>query len=66
VEDLIKLELTMNEANGILAHLGKLPYEQVFPLIEKIRQQGVPQAEAIVKAQEEAKAASEATPVEAA
>ena len=56
----------MNEANGILAHLGKLPYEQVFPLIEKIRQQGVPQAEAIVKAQEEAKAASEATPVEAA
>jgi hypothetical protein len=78
VEDsIIKLELTLNEVNGILSNLGKLPYEQVFPLIEKIRAQGLPQAEEIAKLdaafkeqQEkdvaEKAAADNATPVESA
>jgi hypothetical protein len=62
----INLVLTLDEANLLLANLGKLPYEQVFALVKKIQEQGIPQAEAIVKAKEEAQSAAEATPVEAA
>ena len=64
MENNIQLNLTLDEVNGVLGNLGKLPYEAVFPLIEKIRQQGLPQAEAIAKAAEEAKASDNATPVE--
>ena len=61
----INLTLTLEEANILLANLGRLPYEQVFAVVKKIQDQGIPQADAIIKAREEAKAAEEAKPVEA-
>ena len=36
---MIKLELSIEETNGILHALGQLPYIQVAALIEKIKQQ---------------------------
>lgn len=35
----INLSLTINEVNSVLGVLGKLPYEQVVGLIDKIRGQ---------------------------
>ena len=40
---MIKLELSVNEVNAILLSLAKLPYETVAQLIEKIREQSLPQ-----------------------
>ena len=40
---MIKLDLTINEVNAILLSLAKLPFETVAPLIEKIREQAIPQ-----------------------
>ena len=40
---MIKLDLTINEVNAILLSLAKLPFETVAPLIEKIREQSLPQ-----------------------
>ncbi len=40
----IKLDLTLDEVNGVLIALGKLPFEQVEPMVTKIREQAVPQA----------------------
>jgi hypothetical protein len=51
---MIKLELEINEVNMILAVLGKHPFEEVASLVVKIKQQGDPQAEALVKAAEAA------------
>ena len=48
---MIKLELEMNEVNGILTALGQLPFVQVQALIAKIQQQSVPQ----VQTQEQSK-----------
>jgi len=48
----INLVLTLDEANLLLANMGRLPYDQVHVLIKKIQDQGAPQAEAIVKARE--------------
>ena len=42
-ENNIQLELTINEVNGILLALAKLPFETVAPLIDKIRVQALPQ-----------------------
>jgi hypothetical protein len=39
----VKLELTVDEVNGILNALGHLPYSQVVNLIENIRSQAVKQ-----------------------
>ena len=47
---MIKLELEINEVNSILAVLGKHPFEEVVALIQKIKLQGDPQAEAIAAA----------------
>ena len=55
---MIKLELEINEVNTILAVLGKHPFEEVASLVVKIKQQGDPQAEAIVAAQAKADKAS--------
>lgn len=55
----IKLELTINETNLVLAALGKQSYEAVAGLINKIQAQGGPQAEAV--AAEEQAAAEIAT-----
>jgi hypothetical protein len=40
---MIKLELDVNEVNGVLAALGQMPYVQVSELILKIRTQATPQ-----------------------
>jgi hypothetical protein len=40
---MIKLELSINEVNAILLALAKLPYETVAPLIDKVREQSLPQ-----------------------
>ena len=42
----IKLDLALEEVNGVLQALGNLPFAQVEPLINKIRQQAIPQAQA--------------------
>jgi len=39
----IKLELTLDEANAILASLGKHPFDQIAALINKIQAQAIPQ-----------------------
>jgi hypothetical protein len=55
----INLILTLDEANLLLANMGRLPYDQVHVLIKKIQDQGTPQAEAIIKAREEAQKTEE-------
>jgi hypothetical protein len=40
---LITLSLTLTEVNGVLTSLGNMPYGQVANLVEKIRDQAVPQ-----------------------
>ena len=40
---MIKLDLSINEVNAILLALAKLPYETVAPLIDKVREQSLPQ-----------------------
>ena len=52
---MIKLELSIEQVNAILGHLGRLPYEQVHALIHEIIKQGEPQAKAIEAAQAEKK-----------
>jgi hypothetical protein len=39
----MKLELTLQEVNLILTGLGRLPYESVFELVDKVKSQAVPQ-----------------------
>ena len=43
---MIKLELTVEEVNGVLQSLGNMPYAQVVALVEKIREQATPQVQA--------------------
>lgn len=50
----IKLELTLNEINMILASLGKHPFDEVVALLSKIRGQGEEQIQAIKDATAEA------------
>jgi hypothetical protein len=40
---MIKLELTVEEVNGVLQSLGNMPYAQVVTLVEKIKEQAIPQ-----------------------
>jgi len=39
----MNFEFTIEEVNVIMAALGRAPYETVFQLVEKIRQQAAPQ-----------------------
>lgn len=39
----MKLELSLQEVNLILSGLGRLPYESVFELIDKVKNQALPQ-----------------------
>jgi hypothetical protein len=39
-QSMIKLELSLEEINVVLAALGRMPYESVAALIPKIQQQG--------------------------
>ena len=43
---MIKLELTVEEVNGVLQSLGNMPYAQVVALVENIRNQATPQVQA--------------------
>ena len=47
MNDIIKFELTIEEANTILRVLGKHPFEEVVALISKIKAQGEPQVAAL-------------------
>jgi hypothetical protein len=40
---MIEIKLTVNEVNAILLALAKQPYETVAQLIEKVRNQAIPQ-----------------------
>jgi len=51
---MIKLELTIEQINTILAALGKQPFEAVAGVINEIQKQGGPQAAALEKADAEA------------
>jgi len=44
---MIKLELSIEEVNGILMALGKAPYEMAQPIVDKIKQQAVPQVQSV-------------------
>jgi hypothetical protein len=46
---MIKLELSIEEVNGILMALGKAPYEMAQPIVDKIKQQAIPQVQAQVQ-----------------
>jgi hypothetical protein len=59
---MIKLDLTIDEVNMILRVLGKHPFEEVVAMINKIKEQGEPQVEEIIKQAEAAKAASTELP----
>ena len=47
----VKLELTVDEVNTILASLGKHPFEAIFQLVGKIQAQGNEQLAAAQAAQ---------------
>jgi len=55
---MIKLELSIDDCNMILRVLGKHPFEEVVAVINKIKQQGEPQVQAMEA--EAAKTAAEA------
>jgi len=54
MQNTIKLELTIDQLNIALASMGKMPYEQVFPVINEIQRQANIQIE-----QQQAEAAAE-------
>jgi len=41
----MQFDLTVNEANIVLAALGKMPYEQVFEVVQKLQQQAQEESE---------------------
>jgi hypothetical protein len=56
----IKLNLTIDEVNGIIGTLSMLPFNQVAGLVNKIREQAIPQVQAAeAAAKVEADAANE-------
>ena len=42
----IKLELTLEEINAVIATLAQLPFNQVHQLVDKIRSQAIVQVQA--------------------
>ena len=45
--NMINLELSIEEVNGILMALGKAPYEMAQPIVDKIKQQAIPQVQPV-------------------
>ena len=43
--NMIKLELSLEEVNAVLSALGKAPYEFAQPIVDKIKQQAIPQVQ---------------------
>ena len=63
---MINFTFSIDELNAILGNLGKLSYQDVFTLIDSIRNQALPQVKEIndAKATEEASnVAEEVTPI---
>jgi hypothetical protein len=56
---MLKFELTIEEANVILASLGRQPYETVAAIISKIQQQAQPQLAAMQTEEKATEAAAE-------
>jgi hypothetical protein len=54
---MLKFELTLDEANLVLAALGKAPFETVAGLITKMREQAQPQLAELEQAQQAVPAA---------
>jgi LPS sulfotransferase NodH len=50
---MIKLDLTIDEVNVVLASLGKQAFEAVATVIQKIQQQAGPQAQEIMEKQKD-------------
>ena len=48
----MKFEFTIEELNIIMAALGRMPYEQVFQLVENVRNQAAPQIQQLQQAQQ--------------
>ena len=62
---MFEFKFSLNEANAILAALGKQPFEQVADLIKNVHMQAQPQMERVKAEMEaEAKAAAEAQAAE--
>ena len=38
-----KIELSLNLVNAVLQYLGTRPYSDVFPLVQAIQEQAIPQ-----------------------
>ena len=57
---MLNFELTLDEANTVLASLGKQPFEAVASIINKLQQQAQPQLPALQAALAAAKAAETA------
>ena len=53
----IKLELELLEVNGLMQALGQMPFAQVESLVNKIREQAVPQVQAQSQNEEKTKEA---------
>ena len=53
MENKIKLEMDINTLNLVMGGLGRLPYDQVFQVIDDIRQQVGPQLQAQQQGQPE-------------
>jgi hypothetical protein len=51
-----KINLTLNLVNGILQYLGTRPYQEVFPLVQEIQAQAIPQIPVPAPAEEPAAA----------
>lgn len=49
----IKLDLELEEVNGILMALGKAPYEMAQPIIDKVKSQAIPQVQPVAPAEVE-------------
>lgn len=49
----LKFEITLDEANIILASLGKQPFEAVASLVKKMQEQAQPQVAEMQKAAQE-------------
>lgn len=52
-----KIELTLKLVKGILQYLGSRPYGEVFPLIQEIQAQAIPQVPMPEAAKPEAESA---------
>ena len=59
---MLKFELSLDDANLLLAALGKAPFEQVANLIGKMREQAQPQLAGLEAEAAAARAATQTAP----